>query len=80
VPLSHSWCRLGAAQGLLWVSEDMSCCPEPLICCLVELRCAVSSLPLSFGVQVQGLAQQCEKPWGWEHKEQQERRSAGNGQ
>lgn len=35
---------------------------------------------LSFGVGVQGLAQQCEKPQGWEHKEQQEGRSAGNGQ
>lgn len=40
---------------------------------------AVSSLPLSFGVQVHSLAQQCEKPQGQEHKEQQEGRRAGNG-
>lgn len=80
MPLSHSWCRLGDAQRLLWTAEDMSFCPEPLICCLVESRYAVSSLPLSFSVQVQRLAQQREKPQGWEHKEQQEGRSAGNGQ
>lgn len=80
MPLCHSWGGLGTAQRLLWIAEDMSFCPEPLICCLVELRYAVSSLPLSFGVRVQGLAQQCEKPQGWEQKEQQEGRGAGNGQ
>lgn len=77
--LSHSSCRLGAAQRLLWIAEDVSFCSQPLICCLVELSYAVSSLPLSFGVQVQGLVQQCEKPQGWEHKEQQGGRRAGNG-
>lgn len=74
-----SWCRLGTAQRLLWIAEDMSFCPQPLICCLVELSCAVSSLPLSFSVQVQGLAQQCEEPQGREHKEQQEGRKVSNG-
>lgn len=52
------------------ITEDMSFCPQPLICCLVELSYSVSSLPLSFGVQVQGLAQQCDKPQGQEHKGQ----------
>lgn len=50
MPLSHSWCRLGAAQRLLWIAEDKSFCPESLVCCLAELRDAVPSLPLSFGV------------------------------
>lgn len=76
--LCLSWCRLGTAQRLLWIAEDMNFCPQPLICCLVELSYAVPSLPLSFGVQVHSLAQQCEKLQGQEHKEQQEGRRPSN--
>lgn len=78
-PFCLSWCRLGTARRLLWIAEYINFCPQPLICCLIELSYAVSPLPLSFSVQVQGLAQQCEKPQGREHKEQQEERRASNG-
>lgn len=35
-----------------WIAEDLSFCPEPLICSLVESRHVVSSRPLSFAVTV----------------------------
>lgn len=47
-----------------WIAGDLSFCPEPLICFLVELRHVFSSQPLSFAVKVQDLAQQCEEALG----------------